>query len=65
MMNRSSDEEGRNYWQKLYDICDKYKSRAKMSFIWDHDNLLEKKDAPIDKGIDVFRQLYKDRVFVR
>ena len=58
-------EEGRNYWQKLYDICDKYKSRAKMSFIWDHDNLLGKKDAPIDKGIDVFRQLYKDRVFVR
>ena len=29
--------------------------------IWDIDNLLDEKDSPTDKGIKVFKQLYKTK----
>ena len=31
----------------------------------DTDNLLEEKDAPIDKGVDVFRKIYEKRRLVQ
>ena len=56
---------GKEYRKKLEGICDKYRSLAKFSYIWDYDNLLDEKDAPFDKGKEVFEQLFRNRVKVR
>ena len=29
--------------------------------MWDYNNLLDEKDSPTDKGIEVFKQLYKTK----
>ena len=41
-----------------------YKNYANFSFIFDRTNLLEKKDAPIDKGVGIFSKLFNERVEV-
>ena len=35
--------------------------KVKIYIIWDNDNLLDEKDSPTDKGIEVFKQLYKTK----
>lgn len=57
--------QAKQYKKKLMDICDKYKHLASFSYIYDEKNLLEMKDAPIDKGQEVFEKLYKERIRVR
>lgn len=61
----SYDSKGKEYRKKLEDICNKYKSLAMFSYIWDYDNLLEEKDAPFDKGKETFEYLFRNRVKVR
>ena len=53
------------YFNKLYDIGDKYKNYTSFSFIYDRENLLDYKDSPTDKGEEVFKQLLKRRVKIR
>lgn len=36
----------------------------KVSLLWDKDNLLDLKDAPTDKGVDVFEKLMENRIFI-
>ncbi len=36
-----------------------------IEYLWDRHGLLDEKDAPVDKGRDVFRQLYVDRIRLR
>jgi len=57
--------EAKKYRQSLEKICKAYKGHASFSYIWDYDNLLEKKDSPYDKGKEVFEYLYKNRIKVR
>lgn len=50
------------YFEKLYGLSQKYNNYANISFIFDTNNLLEEKDAPVDKGQAVFEQLFNARI---
>lgn len=52
------------YFEKLWNICQKYKNYANFSFIYDREGLLDLKDSPTDKGQEVFLQLLEKRVRV-
>ena len=52
------------YREKILSICKHFPNQANFSYIWDHDNLLNEKDSPFDKGKDVFDYLYKNRIKV-
>lgn len=38
------------------------KQFVKVEYIWDKDNLLNDKDAPVDKGLEAWKKLYEGRV---
>lgn len=38
------------------------KQFVKVEYIWDKDNLLDDKDAPVDKGLKVWKKLYEGRL---
>lgn len=38
------------------------KQFVKVEYIWDKDNLLDDKDSPVDKGLDVWKKLYEGRL---
>lgn len=65
------DKEGENYkerekyYNKLKNICERYKLRCNMGFIFDQKNLLSLKDSPTDKGKEIFMQLYKEAVWLK
>lgn len=42
--------------------ADKLKKFTNVYIIYDFDNLLDEKDAPVDKGKEVFMELYKKRI---
>ena len=52
------------YFDKLYEMCLKYKQYVNMSFIYDKNHLLNLKDSPFDKGEETFLALLKTRVRV-
>ena len=56
------DIEWKNWTKKLKDINKKYSSIVKISFMFDKWNLLEYKMSPIDKGKEIFLELFKRRV---
>ena len=53
------------YFNKLWNICQKYKQYCNFSFIYDREGLLNLKDSPTDRGEGVFLQLLKKRVRVK
>ena len=57
--------ESTRYFDKLYAMGSKYSNYANVSFIFDTENLLKEKDAPIDKGQKIFETLLSQRVAVR
>ena len=59
------DEEGRKYFAKLEKLCKKYSNYCNFSFIFDKKDLLKKKDSPLDRGKNIFLELYNDRILVR
>ena len=46
----------------LTKINNKYKNDVKISFIFDKKMITGYKDAPIDRGPDIFLKLFKERV---
>lgn len=56
--------EREKYFNKLMNICKRYKNVCDMGFIFDTKNLLELKESPFDKGKEVFKQLYKEAVWI-
>ena len=52
------------YFDKLYDMCAKYKNYTNLSFVYDRKNLLKQKDSPTDNGEEIFKELIKDRIYV-
>ena len=59
-----SDAEWKRWTQKYYQIHNKYGKEVQISYLFDFDNLLGYKDSPIDRGKDIFLQLYKNRVVI-
>lgn len=57
-------EESKQWSKKLTKIHNKYKNECLISFLWDKENLLGYKDAPIDKTADIFLKLFKERVIL-
>lgn len=45
-------------------MADKMKNYVTVSVLFDKDNKLDYKDAPIDKGKEVFEHLYANRIFL-
>lgn len=43
----------------------KLKHYVSVEFLWDKEGLLDEKDAPVDKGADVFGRLYEQRIRYR
>lgn len=56
------DEEYHRWVKKLKDIAKKYSLYCNITFLFDIKNLLDYKDAPVDKGAEVFLQLFKERL---
>lgn len=52
------------YFNKLYEMCSKYKNLCNFSFIYDREKLTKLKDSPTDRGEEVFEQLLQKRVRV-
>lgn len=63
--SKNGDKRSEIYFNKLYNLGEKYSNYFNFSFIFDKENLLREKDSPIDKGKDNFLKLFKDRVRVR
>lgn len=53
------------YFDKLWNICQKYKNYCDFSFVYDREDLLDLKDSPSDKGEEVFRKLLEKRIKVK
>lgn len=43
----------------------KLKNYVTCEYLWDRDNLIAEKDSPVDKGKEVFSELYKQRIRYR
>lgn len=55
------DEEWKVWTKKLERINKRFKNDVRISFLLDKEHLLGYKDSPLDRGKDVFLQLYKKR----
>ena len=64
----SCDEESENYKEykryvnKLLSMAYMFVPYCKTYILWDNDNLLEIKDAPVDKGKNTYEILYKNKI---
>ena len=58
------DNEFKGWVKKLKDINKKFSSIISISFMFDKWNLLGYKDSPIDRGADIFMQLFKRRIMI-
>ena len=56
------DGEYQLWIKKLIKISQQYKMYCNITFIFDTQNLLDYKDAPVDKGEKIFLQLFKERL---
>lgn len=63
-MENGTDEE-KFYKQKVASgFIVKLVPYFRVSLLWDRENLLEYKDAPTDKGLDVFKRLWETRIHI-
>jgi hypothetical protein len=58
------DDEWNLWTKKLKEIHKKYSSKILISFIFDKNNRLDYKMSPMDKGKEIFIQLFKERIFL-
>ena len=58
------DKEWERWTNKYKQIHNKYGNFVQISYMFDFDKYLDYKDAPIDKGPEVFMALYKNRVAI-
>lgn len=63
--DKTGTKESIDYFNKLYNLGKKYINYSNFSFIYDKEDLLNKKDSPVDKGKDVFIKLYNKRIKVQ
>lgn len=53
------------YFDKLWNICNKYKEYCAFSFVYDRKGLTKLKDSPTDNGEEIFKKLIATRVKMR
>lgn len=58
------DEEWKRWTKKLTTLHEKYSPYVKISFMFDKKDLLGYKDSPIDRGKDIFLQLFEERIIL-
>lgn len=58
------DDEFNHLKKKLLNIYNKYKNYVSVSFIFDKNMITDYKDSPIDKGPELFSQLFKERIIL-
>ena len=58
-------KKAQEYFEKLWNMCEKYSQYANFSFIFDREGLIEYKAAPVDRGLEIFEKLLNRRVFVK
>ena len=56
------DEEFKHLTNNLTKINERYKNYVDISFVFDKKMITEYKDAPVDKGPEVFMKLWKERI---
>ena len=61
---KTGDLEWEKWIIKLKTFYNKYNGYVNISYLFDTKNLLSYKDSPIDKGIEVFNELFKNRIFL-
>lgn len=63
---KEDSEEAEIWRNKIYKMTDDLLPYCRVSYTWDADDnqLLEYKDAPTDRGKDVFESLIKNRIFI-
>ena len=54
-----------DYSIRMKEMCRKYSEYCKFSFIRDTKNLLQYKDSPIDRGKEIFEELFNEREIVK
>lgn len=59
------DKESEVYFNKLWQLCKRYSAYCTFSFMYDFDDLLGKKQSPLDNGVDVYNELMSKRVRVK
>lgn len=59
-----NSEEGKKWIRKLKDIHKNYSPYVQISFLFDKQNLLPYKASPTDEGEEVFKKLFKERIFL-
>ena len=62
--DKEEDKEDK-YFNKLKRLGEKYSNYGQFSFIYDFKGRLELKDAPVDKGEEIFEELLKERVRIK
>ena len=60
-----ASKKAEEYYEKLSVLCKKYSNYCNFYFLFDFNNLLRLKDAPIDRGKKVFEKLMKNKIKVR
>lgn len=60
----NQDESFQKVVQNLKNIHHKYGGLVQISFLFDKEDLLGYKNSPIDKGKDVFLELFKRRIYI-
>lgn len=58
-------DEAKRYAKKIEKVFrDKLAPYFTTSIMWDTENLLNKKDSPTDRGLSVFNELFKNRIYI-
>ena len=58
-------EKGKEYRKKLNNKSEKYRGMADFYYLFDEHNVLDKKDAPCDKGQEQLEFLMKRRIKIK
>lgn len=58
------DDEYQKWTKKLEELHTKYGAKVQISYLFDTEGLLGYKDSPIDKGLDIFMELFENRIFL-
>lgn len=59
------DPKSKTYRQKLIDKCSKYTGLANFYYVFDEHNLINEKDSPIDRGVEVYEKLIAKKIKVK
>lgn len=58
------DKEFKLFTKKLQHIHDRFKNYTNITIMFDKNKLTSYKDSPIDKGPEIFLQLFKERIYL-